>query len=73
MSLPGVDRVRRIAAEIDRFAASLPDFLRHELSFPYREGISFVYWAYAAKDWEGVNALYANPSLTAAQILHPEK
>jgi hypothetical protein len=73
LSLPGVDRVRRIAAEIDRFAASLPDFLRHELSFPYREGISFVYWAYAAKDWEGVNALYANPSLTAAQILHPEK
>jgi hypothetical protein len=59
---PGdIDRVKRIAAEIDKRGASLPDFLRHKLSFPYREGISFAYWASATKGWEGVNALYAVP------------
>jgi hypothetical protein len=64
---------RRIATEIDKLGASLPEYLRHQLSFPYREGVSFVAWAAAAKNWEGVNALYADPPLTSAQILHPEK
>lgn len=71
---PGdIDRVKRIAAEIDKRGASLPDFLRHKLSFPYREGISFAYWASATKGWEGVNALYAAPPSTTAQIFHPEQ
>jgi hypothetical protein len=64
---------RRIATEIDRLGASLPEYLRQQLSFPYREGVSFVAWAVAAKNWYGVNALYADPPLTSAQILHPEK
>lgn len=73
LSPADIDSVKRIAAEVDKAGASLPDFLRHKLSFPYRAGISFVYWAYTAKGWDGVNALYANPPLTTAQILHPEK
>ena len=51
----------------------LPDFLRQQASFPYREGGQFVYWALAAKGWQGVDALYADPPRTTAQVLHPEK
>jgi len=73
LSPADIDSVKRIAAEIDKLGASLPDFLRHRSAFPYREGVSFVYWASATKGWDGVNSLYANPPLTTAQILHPEK
>lgn len=72
LSASDIDIAHRLAAAIDKLSAPLPDFLRRKLSFPYREGISFVYWAFAAKGWEGVNALYANPPLTTAQVLHPE-
>lgn len=63
----------QIAAEIDRSAARLPDFLREQAVFPYRAGSQFVLWALAAKGWHGVNALYADPPQTTAQVLHPEK
>ena len=63
----------QIAAEVDRLAWRLPVFLRQQASFPYRDGGQFVYWALAAKGWQGVNALYADPPRTTAQVLHPEK
>jgi hypothetical protein len=63
----------RIADEIDRLGAPLPFFFRQQLSFPYREGSRFVSWALRAKGWNGVNSLYANPPLSTAQILNPEK
>jgi len=63
----------QIADEIDKLAASLPDFLRRQLTFPYRHGGQFVYWAFKAKGWQGVDGLYANPPLSTAEILHPEK
>lgn len=63
----------QIAAEVDRLAWRLPVFLRQQASFPYREGGQFVYWALAAKGWQGVDALYADPPRTTAQVLHPEK
>jgi len=41
--------------------------------FPYREGSQFAQWAFLAKGWSGVNALFADPPVSSAQILHPEK
>jgi hypothetical protein len=63
----------RWSAALDKKASHLPDLLRHKLVFPYRQGSRFVQWAYAAKAWPGVNALYADPPLSTSQILHPEK
>ena len=63
----------RFAAELERMGARLPELLKQELVFPYREGSQFVEWARASKGWSGVNALYADPPLSSAQILHPEK
>jgi hypothetical protein len=63
----------KFSAELEKAAARLPDFLRHQLTFPYREGSQFALWALKAKGWPGVDALYANPPLSTAEILHPEK
>jgi hypothetical protein len=63
----------QIAGAVDQLASRLPDVLRRQASFSYREGGQFVYWALAAKGWQGVNALYADPPRTTAQVLHPEK
>lgn len=63
----------RAAGEIDKLAARLPDFLRRQLTFPYRHGGQFVYWAFKAKGWQGVDGLYATPPLSTSEILHPEK
>ena len=65
--------IAQLAAALDEPAARLPNFLRHRLLFPYREGSQFVLWALKAKGWPGVNAVYGNPPLSTAQILHPEK
>ena len=65
--------LQQIAAAVDQLASHLPNFLRQQASFPYREGGQFVYWALAAKGWQGVDALYADPPHTTAQVLHPEK
>lgn len=62
-----------VAAEIDKLAGALPDFLKRRLTFPYRAGSAFVYWALRSRGWQGVNALYANPPLSTAEVLHPEK
>jgi len=66
-------RAGRFAAELEKAAARLPDFLRHKLIFPYREGSQFVLWALKTKGWSGVDALYANPPVSTAAVLHPEK
>jgi len=65
--------VGKIAAELEKAAARLPDFLRYKLIFPYRHGSQFVSWALNAKGWQGVNALYAQPPRSTAEFLHPEK
>ena len=66
-------RAWQFAAELEKAAARLPDFLRHKAIFPYREGSQFVLWALKAKGWPGVDALYANPPFSTAAVLHPEK
>ena len=68
-----VQAIGRLTRELEREASSLPAMLRERLIFPYREGSQFVQWAYAAKGWEGVNGLFADPPVSSAQILHPEK
>ena len=62
-----------LAAEYDKLAIALPSFLRRQLVFPYRRGGEFVYWAFRSRGWPGVNALYASPPLSTAEILHPQR
>ena len=65
--------ISRLVNEIDGMASGLPPLLREKLVFPYREGSQFVQWAYTTRGMEGINALFANPPLSTAQIMHPEK
>lgn len=62
----------QLASDTERRGRRLPDFLRERAALPYREGSQFVYWAFAARGWSGVDALYTDPPHTTAQILHPE-
>ncbi len=68
-----VQAIARLTDELARAGSALPAMLREKLIFPYRDGSQFVQWAYAAKGWEGVNGLFADPPVSSAQILHPEK
>ena len=68
-----VQAMGRLTAELERAGSTLPAMLREQLAFPYRDGTQFVQWAYGAKGWAGVNALFADPPLSSAQILHPEQ
>ena len=63
----------RFAAELEKIGGHLPELLKQELVFPYREGSQFAQWAFLANGWSGVNALFADPPISSAQILHPEK
>ena len=73
-ALPGSDlSMAGWAAALEKMGSHLPELLRQKLVFPYREGSQFVRWAHAAKGWTGVNGLFADPPLSTAQILHPEK
>ena len=63
----------KLGTVLEKAAAHLPDFLRQQVIFPYREGSQFVFWARTAQGWPGVNGLYAAPPLSTAQIIHPEK
>jgi hypothetical protein len=65
--------IGRLAAELEKLGSELPELLRQKWVFPYRQGSQFVWWAYAAQGWNGVNALFADPPVSTSQILHPEK
>ena len=73
LSTAQMQAMLQVATEIDKLAARLPDFLREQVSFPYRDGSQFVNWAFIAGAWQGVNGLYADPPTTTAQVFHPEK
>jgi hypothetical protein len=62
-----------VAGALERLGGNLPEYLRRRLSFPYRHGSRFVSWAFKANGWRGVDGIYANPPLSTAEILHPEK
>jgi hypothetical protein len=73
-SLPAqLDIAAQVGTELDKLAAGLPEFLRRQLTFPYRHGGLFVYWAFRLRGWPGVNTLYSNPPLSTTEILHPER
>ena len=63
----------RFAAELEKVGGHLPELLKQELVFPYRDGSQFAQWAFLAKGWSGVNALFADPPISSAEILRPEK
>lgn len=72
-SIGHLSAAREVARQMERLAQDLPPFLRNQLTFPLREGSEFVAWAVKAKGTAGLNALYADPPRTTAQILHPER
>jgi hypothetical protein len=55
--------------------ARAPLIVRAELLFPYTEGFSFVRQIYrqSGNDYTAVNALFARPPDSTAQILHPDR
>jgi hypothetical protein len=52
---------------------SAPAVVRESLLFPYGAGMTFVAALYSDGGWQAVDAAYANPPLSAEQILHPER
>jgi len=52
--------------------ARMPPFLVQQLLFPYQQGAAFVGRLYASGGWSAVDAVYAHPPDSSAQILHPE-
>lgn len=71
--IAGVKSLPRIQAEMDKKLQYLPELLRQKAAFQYLQGSQFALWGYSLKGWEGVNALFSDPPLSSAQILHPEK
>jgi hypothetical protein len=52
--------------------ARMPPFLVQQLLFPYQQGAAFVGRLYGSGGWGAVDAAYARPPDSSAQILHPE-
>jgi hypothetical protein len=59
----------------DTGLAAAPLLVRSELLFPYTDGFNFVRQIYrqAGNSYAAVDAVFANPPLSTAQVLHPEK
>ena len=49
----------------------IPAYFQQSLMFPYQYGLNFVNIIYDQSGWDGVNAVYQNPPVSAEQILHP--
>lgn len=62
-----------LIAQAEAGLGGFPPYLEQELSFPYEEGLTFVCDLYANGGWDAVNAAYANPPTSSAQILFPER
>jgi hypothetical protein len=52
---------------------SAPWVLQQQLSFPYTTGLAFTCDQFASGGWTAVDALYADPPTTTAQVLWPER
>ena len=63
------------SAGADTGLADAPMILRAELLFPYTEGYSFVRQMYrqAGNSYAAIDAIFANPPESTAQLLHPDK
>jgi hypothetical protein len=55
--------------------AAAPLIVRTELLFPYTDGYNFVRDAYrtSGNNYSAVDAIFANPPESTAQVLHPDK
>lgn len=54
-----------------RELAAAPKFLRESLLFPYLKGLGYCEALYAGGGWAALDAAYARPPASTAQILHP--
>lgn len=63
------------AALADQLEAmtSLPHYIQESLLFPYQAGLGFVQAVHADGGWAAVDAVYADPPATTAQILFPDR
>lgn len=52
---------------------SAPWLLQQQLVFPYTAGLSFACEQFTMGGWDAVDALYASPPTTSAQVLWPER
>lgn len=52
---------------------TIPYFLARASEFPYYEGLLFVCREWNRRGWDGVDALYARPPATTAQVLFPTR
>ena len=52
---------------------SQPPFIAQQLAFPHVQGLAFVSQLYQQGKWAAVNAAYADPPASTAQILHLDK
>jgi hypothetical protein len=53
--------------------ASVPNYLRSELTFPYESGLNFACALKQAGGWDLVDSAYSEPPTTSAQILFPDR
>lgn len=53
--------------------SAMPDDLKETLLFPYEQGLAWVSGLRANGGWAAVDAAYADPPDSTAQILHPDK
>jgi hypothetical protein len=60
-------------AQSEAGLGDFPPYLEQELRFPYEEGMSFVCDLYAEGGWEAVDRAYADPPVSTAQVLFPQR
>ena len=53
--------------------SEIPRALIEFLTFPYREGATFVAAVHGVAGWDAVDATYSDPPLSTEHILHPDK
>lgn len=75
LTLPIGDQLDLLDPSVVRRAGrgleGLPHFLTRELLFPYETGLAFACHRYADGGWEAVDAAYARPPDSTAEILFP--
>jgi hypothetical protein len=74
-SLPDLGPLKALAASGAAGAtiAAAPKFLRDLLTFPYIEGLTFVFELRKREPWSAISALYRDPPRSTSQILNPQK
>lgn len=72
--LTAAEQLSLLSAETGaRGLAEAPYHLARSLLFPYAEGKEFVCGLFAEGGWEAVDAAYADPPTTTAQVLFPDR